>query len=156
MKKIIHFTILMCVLLISAPIVSATTSTKELLIVKQNETVYYFNIYNYGDVNMYVISNVLVDPKTSDLVILETPKEAWPIINQVGDGIFDTRINKLESQLLAGKERIKDLEEVQGAYGGIIIISIIIVTGLLLLCSILGKYWFEDHEKLKALSKEVK
>lgn len=107
MKKLIRFIIFTCAILIATPNVSAD----EILVVKQNKTVYYFEFGNYRDPNMFVLSTVLVNPQVSDLVMLEAPKDSWNIINRVEDGIYFTYTDKQDAKIKALSEENAQLKK---------------------------------------------
>ena len=117
------------ILLITSLALTSTVSASDTLIVKQNKTVYYFHIENYRELNMYVLSDVLVNPTVSDLAILKIPKASCDFINRVEDGIFFTYVDKLEKQLALEKKKnrqlIIDQQKTQSLVIAIIIASLV-------------------------------
>ncbi|MFZ4631910.1 MAG: hypothetical protein ACOYL8_01725 [Patescibacteria group bacterium] len=107
MKNKLFITAICCIVLMLA----STVSAKETLIVKQNKTVYYFQLENYRDVNMYVLADVLVNPTIADLVILEAPKSSWDIINRVEDGVYFSYKDKQDDQIKSLREENTELKK---------------------------------------------
>jgi hypothetical protein len=149
-NKAVNFIILLIVSLS----LTSTVSAKETLIVKKNKTVYFFQIENNNEPNMFIISDVFVNPTVSDLVTLETPEAAWNIINRVKDGIFDTRINKLEEQLASTKEENKKLIKENDEMTPIMIIEGVAILALACIALITGMCWRDDSKKLARLSRD--
>ena len=106
-RKTGQFIILICAFLTTA----LTVSAEEILVVKQNKTVYFFQIGNYRDANMFIIADVLVNPTVADLVILEAPKASWDIINRVEDGIYFSYKDKQDAQIKALREENAKLRQ---------------------------------------------